>query len=171
MQIGPGKGFQRLSFRTPLNRALLMISFTSSIDITPVNTLTLVQKWTYEIGPSNSLFILSVKPSHLTFHKLTCYCVLAYSYQLTNREALTLLCSVIKHAGSGQSTKEVQGEANQNPCQNGSNNLIGCTGQKLSKVSNHQSSQSAIVYKLKQFGAVTDVTFHSTHGKGYQSKL
>ena len=59
MQIGPGKGFQRLSFRTPLNRALLMTSFTSSIDITPVNTLTLVQKWTYEIGPSNSLFIVS----------------------------------------------------------------------------------------------------------------
>ena len=93
--------FQRLSFRTPLNRALLMTSFTSSIDITPVNTLTLVQKWTYEIGPSNSLFILSVKPSHLTFHKLTCYCVLAFSYQLTNREASTVLCSVIKHAGSG----------------------------------------------------------------------
>ena len=29
---------------------------------------------------------------------------------LTNREALTVLCSVVKHAGSGQSTKEVQGE-------------------------------------------------------------
>ena len=28
----------------------------------------------------------------------------------TNREALTVLSSVIKHAGSGQSTKEVQGE-------------------------------------------------------------
>ena len=30
--------------------------------------------------------------------------------QLTNREALTVLCSVVKHAGSSQSTKEVQGE-------------------------------------------------------------
>ena len=29
---------------------------------------------------------------------------------LTNKEALTVLCSVVKHAGSGQSTKEVQGE-------------------------------------------------------------
>ena len=67
MQIGPGKGFQRLSFRTPLNRALLMTSFTSSIDITPVNTLTLVQKWTYEIGPSNSLFILSGETLALNF--------------------------------------------------------------------------------------------------------
>ena len=31
-------------------------------------------------------------------------------YHLTNREALTVLCSVVKHAGSGQSTKEVQRE-------------------------------------------------------------
>ena len=29
---------------------------------------------------------------------------------LTNKEALTVLCSVVKHAGSGQSLKEVQGE-------------------------------------------------------------
>ena len=29
---------------------------------------------------------------------------------LTNKEALTVLCSVVKHAGSGLSLKEVQGE-------------------------------------------------------------
>ena len=40
-------------------------------------------------------------------------------------------------------------ESNQNPCQNGSNSLIGCTRLKLSKMSNHQSSYSAIFYKLK----------------------
>ena len=39
-------------------------------------------------------------------------------------------------------------EANQNPCWDGSNNLISCTRPKLSKISNHQSSHSAIVYKL-----------------------
>ena len=31
-------------------------------------------------------------------------------FYLTNREALTVLCSVVKHAESGQSLKEVQGE-------------------------------------------------------------
>ena len=35
---------------------------------------------------------------------------IARDQQLTNREALTVLFSVVKHAGSGQSTKEVQGE-------------------------------------------------------------
>ena len=29
---------------------------------------------------------------------------------LTNKEAMTVLCSVVKHSGSGQSLKEVQGE-------------------------------------------------------------
>ena len=29
---------------------------------------------------------------------------------LTNREALTVLCSAIKHTGSGWSTEEVRGE-------------------------------------------------------------
>ena len=29
-------------------------------------------------------------------------------YHLTNREAFTVLCSVIKHVGSGYSTKEVK---------------------------------------------------------------
>ena len=36
---------------------------------------------------------------------------------LTNKEALTVLCSVIKHAGSGWSTKEVYGERR---------NVVGC---------------------------------------------
>ena len=31
-------------------------------------------------------------------------------YNLTNEEASTVLCSVVKHAGSGYSTKEVYGE-------------------------------------------------------------
>ena len=31
-------------------------------------------------------------------------------HYLTNKEAPTVLCSVVKHAGSGQSTKEVRGK-------------------------------------------------------------
>ncbi len=36
--------------------------------------------------------------------------MLSMRIELANKEALTVLCSVVKHAGSGNSTKEVRGE-------------------------------------------------------------
>ena len=45
-----------------------------------------------------------------TSHK--CYIILLYCYMLslTNKEASTVLCSVVKHAGSGRARKKCRGK-------------------------------------------------------------
>lgn len=45
--------------------------------------------------------------------KHTCTCIFMQCqvwFELTNQEALTVLSSIVKHAGSGESMKEVHGE-------------------------------------------------------------
>ena len=56
------------------------------------------------------LFPFEQLPFNFFYQKLFEWKKKRSMYHLTNREALTVLCSVVKHAGSGQSTKEVQGE-------------------------------------------------------------
>ena len=62
---GPRKGCLRLPFRMPLNRALLIKSFSPSFDIIPVTTLTLVQKMERSLQIYFLTFWLTKYLSHL----------------------------------------------------------------------------------------------------------